>query len=84
MSNPTAETTVSFDPADPRIIYYGPHECGLCAALIVKAAREQGGATFDMPVDGPYPNTVWGRHTCDPARVAAMPRHARPVSAPVT
>lgn len=57
-----------------RIIYYGPHACQNCAALICKMGHEFGGNAFTYP-DGPiYPNTEWHPHVCDPKRVAALPK----------
>ena len=45
-------------------VFYGPHRCVRCHALICKASFEQGGAEYDYP-DGPiYPNTAWSLHEC--------------------
>jgi hypothetical protein len=44
------------------IVYYGPHACGVCGVMIVKAAREQGGAEYDAPSGPIYPNTRWRPH----------------------
>jgi len=69
---PTEETTMT---------YYGPHDCEHCGHTIVKAAREDGGAAFDVPshllrifqrgseagnVDVAYP-VVWVPHVCQPS-----------------
>ena len=54
------------------VVFYGPYACENCypdapaipvpSVLIVKAAREQGGAEFDYPEGPIYPNTVWVPH----------------------
>ena len=45
-------------------VFYGPHPCARCGAMIAKASYTQGGEEFDYP-DGPiYPNTDWRRHNC--------------------
>lgn len=52
-----------------KIIYYGPHACENCGAMIVKMGAEWGGTAFTNP-DGPiYPNTEWHPHVCDPKLV---------------
>jgi hypothetical protein len=62
-----------------RIIYYGPHACSNCGALICKMGFEFGGNAFTYP-DGPiYPNTEWHPHVCDPQRVAKLPTEALPI-----
>jgi hypothetical protein len=58
--------------------YYGPHNCERCGATIVKASREEGGQSFDVPPlllrvfqrgseagnpDVAYPMT-WEPHVC--------------------
>lgn len=60
--------------------YYGPHDCETCGQTIVKQAREDGGAAFDIPErllrifergaeagdpDVAYPVT-WTPHVCSP------------------
>lgn len=71
----TEDNPTTRDPADSTLVYYGPHECGRCGRLIVKAAFEQGGAEFDYPRHDPiYPNTRWTPHACDPADIAARPQ----------
>lgn len=53
---------------ETKIVFYGPHDCARgCGKTIVKAAIEQGGEEFDQPEGPIYPNTVWGRHTCEKA-----------------
>lgn len=47
---------------DPRIVWYGPHACGICGQLIIKAARAQGGAEYNAPSGPVYPNTRYERH----------------------
>lgn len=48
-----------------KIVYYGPHACENCGAMIVRMGREFGGNAFNQP-DGPiYPNTEWHIHVCD-------------------
>lgn len=54
--------------------FYGPHECGDCGETVVRAAREDGGAAFDVPDGQVYPNTVWQPHACDPDKVEARPQ----------
>ena len=55
-----------------KIIYYGPHACDNCGAVVCKMGAEFGGNTFTYP-DGPiYPNTEWHPHVCDPVRVRQM------------
>lgn len=49
-----------------RLIYYGPHSCENCGAMIVKMGREFGGTAFDQPEGPIYPNTEWHVHICDP------------------
>jgi hypothetical protein len=55
-----------------KIVYYGPHACGNCGALIVKAGTEWGGAVFTAPEGPIYPNTEWHPHICDPVAVRLM------------
>ena len=55
-----------------KIIYYGPHECGTCGAMICKMGTEFGGNAFTYPEGPIYPNTEWHPHVCDPGRVAAQ------------
>ena len=44
-------------------IWYGPHACEVCGVVIVKAAREHGGAEFNYPVGLTiYPNHAWAPH----------------------
>lgn len=31
------------------IVWYGPHECGVCGVIIIKAALDQGGEEFEPP-----------------------------------
>ena len=47
-----------------RAVFYGPHPCEVCGKRIAKAARANGGAAFDFPDEGPYPNTEWRLHEC--------------------
>jgi hypothetical protein len=47
------------------ITFYGPHTCDRCGWMIAKVAKEQGGAEFDYPGEGPYPNTKWKLHECN-------------------
>lgn len=78
----TEEPAPPLDQANSTLVYYGPHECGRCGRLIVKAAREQGGAEYDYP-RGPepiYPNTRWRPHDCPADRTA--PSRADPLSDP--
>lgn len=51
------------------VVYYGPHPCETCGAMIVKSSKEQGGFEFDALSDNgeiSYPNTKpelpWHRH----------------------
>jgi hypothetical protein len=55
-----------------KIVYYGPHGCDNCGAVIVKMGAEFGGTAFNAPDSYPYPNTEWHPHVCDPAAVAKM------------
>jgi hypothetical protein len=56
-----------------KIVYYGPHPCENCGAMIVRMGREFGGNAFNQP-DGPiYPNTEWHIHVCDPKRIKPSP-----------
>lgn len=49
-----------------KIVYYGPHACNQCGAMICKMAQGYGGNAFTYP-DGPiYPNTEWHVHVCNP------------------
>jgi hypothetical protein len=52
-----------------KIVYYGPHSCENCGALIVKMGSEFGGSSFTNPEGPIYPNTEWHPHVCDPALV---------------
>jgi hypothetical protein len=58
-------------PVDDRI-FYGPHNCGGCDNLIVKAAVEQGGAEYDAPEGPIYPNTPWKLHVCSGVKSAPV------------
>lgn len=49
------------------IIYYGPHACSNCGALICKMGHEFGGNAFNYPTGPIYPNTEWAPHVCNPA-----------------
>ena len=53
-------------------VFYGPHECGDCGKLIVKASYTQGGEAFDQPEGPIYPNTEWHRHNCDQSKQAPL------------
>jgi hypothetical protein len=55
-----------------KIVYYGPHQCDNCGAMIVKMGVEFGGTAFNAPKTYAYPNTEWHPHVCDPAAVAKM------------
>jgi len=52
-----------------KIVYYGPHACENCGAMIVKMGHEWGGTAFTNPNGPIYPNTEWHPHVCDPALV---------------
>lgn len=56
-----------------KIVYYGPHSCENCGAMIVKMGREFGGNAFDQPSGPIYPNTEWHVHVCDPKRFKSAP-----------
>jgi hypothetical protein len=49
-----------------RIIYYGPHACENCGAMVCKMSIEFGGNAFNYPSEPIYPNTEWHAHVCDP------------------
>lgn len=55
--------TLSF--RSTRIVYYGPHPCEICSAIICKAADTQGGSAFNYPEGPVYPNTEWHAHFCN-------------------
>lgn len=55
--------TLSF--RSTRIVYYGPHPCQICGAMICKASDHQGGSAFNYPDEPIYPNTEWHAHFCD-------------------
>jgi hypothetical protein len=55
-----------------KIVYYGPHGCENCGAVIVKMGIEFGGTAFNAPAGYPYPNAEWHPHVCDPAAVAKL------------
>jgi hypothetical protein len=59
-----------------KIIYYGPHGCDNCGAVIVKMGIEFGGTAFNAPDGYPYPNTEWHPHVCDPGAVAKLRANA--------
>jgi hypothetical protein len=48
-----------------KIVYYGPHTCENCGAMIVKMGTEWGGTAFTNPNGPIYPNTEWHPHVCD-------------------
>lgn len=56
-------------PSNMAVIYYGPHACEECGALICRVALEQGGDKFDYPTGIFYPNTQWNHHECRQAAV---------------
>lgn len=48
----------------PSLVYYGPHQCPGCTAMICRVSIEQGGRMYEYP-DGPiYPNTEFWPHIC--------------------
>lgn len=49
-----------------RIVYYGPHSCDNCGAMVCRMGLEFGGNRFDYPEGPIYPNTEWHPHVCDP------------------
>lgn len=51
-----------------KIVYYGPHGCERCGALICRMGFEWGGNAFTYPEGLIYPNTEWHVHVCDPKR----------------
>jgi hypothetical protein len=55
-----------------KIVYYGPHPCNGCGAMIVKMGVEWGGTAFNAPEGFAYPNTEWHPHVCDPADVGKL------------
>lgn len=72
---------------DESVVWYGPHACESCGSEIVRAARENGGESFDVPAhlmrvfrrgaeagnpDIAYP-TMWKPHTCVPRENSALP-----------
>jgi hypothetical protein len=57
-----------------KIVYYGPHPCDNCSAMIVKMGAEWGGTAFNAPDGFVYPNTEWHPHVCDPADVVKQKR----------
>ena len=48
-----------------KIVYYGPHVCENCGAMIVKMGHDWGGTAFTNPEGPIYPNTEWFPHVCD-------------------
>lgn len=52
-----------------RIVYYGPHACNNCGAMICKMGFDFGGNAFTYPEGPIYPNTEWHPHVCDPKAV---------------
>lgn len=52
-----------------KIVYYGPHPCENCGAMIVRMGREFGGNAFNQPNGPIYPNTEWHIHVCDPKQI---------------
>lgn len=60
----TAEGLAKFI-RDPAIIWYGPHQCNKCVAMIVKSSFESGGVMLDAgDHNHHYPNWPWQRHKC--------------------
>jgi hypothetical protein len=55
-----------------KIVYYGPHPCEGCGAMIVKMGVEWGGTAFNAPDTYAYPNTEWHPHVCDPVDVGKL------------
>ncbi len=49
---------------DHSVIWYGPHECNGCGAIIVKSSIETGAVALDAPHDHHYPNHQWRLHLC--------------------
>ena len=67
---------------DPIIIYYGPHSCSNCGALICKMGSEFGGNAFTYPHGPIYPNTEWHPHVCDPKLVKSFHANHIPSAPP--
>ena len=72
-----SEPTPGADDRHPARVYYGPHPCERCGAMIVKQAREEGPMEFDVPEGPIYPNTRWMWHDC-PKRETPEPHPVRP------
>lgn len=49
---------------NPKVVWYGPHECNGCGATVVKASVEDGAMTLDAPHGHHYPNHKWTKHKC--------------------
>lgn len=56
--------SLSAAPRDPKIIFYGPHACQKCGALICRMGREFGTEEYTYPEGPIYPNTEWVPHVC--------------------
>ncbi len=65
-------------PTDPKLIYYGPHECYECGARICRVSLTQGGEKFDYPSEPIYPNSPWHPHECDPTKTKNYKRFIVP------
>lgn len=54
-----------------KAIFTGPERCVNCGNPIVSTTSKGVTKEYDFPEKGPYPNTVWSRHTC-PKKDAAV------------
>lgn len=55
---------------NPKLVYYGPHECSNCGVMVAKMGAEFGGNSFNYPEGPVYPNSEWQPHVCDPDLVS--------------
>jgi hypothetical protein len=57
---------------NPSIVWYGPHECNGCGAIIVKPSISSGGIALDAPHGHHYPNHQWKEHKCSGKKTSVV------------
>lgn len=64
MTKKTSSNKSTYKPSEDNKPFYGPFSCDVCDRMIVRASSESGGAMYDQPLGGAYPNTIWQKHEC--------------------
>jgi hypothetical protein len=49
---------------NPKVVWYGPHQCNGCGGLIVRSSSQSGGISLNAPFNHHYPNHIWAEHKC--------------------